>query len=133
MSTKHESKTQPGLFFWAERNRMPRSTVVSWCVMGQAEGGPATEAHDDWFANEKDANEIARELAGEKGVMTPTENSTSAAKTPSKQELFRQCMHRAMAEAVVMATEGQITDVECRALHQTYIRRLARAAKGGAS
>ena len=55
---RFESKSQAGLFFWAE-------PVDSSCfhVVAQATGYPASEAHDDWFANEKDAVEVARLLA----------------------------------------------------------------------
>lgn len=61
---KYQSKTQPGLFFWAERNPTVRgSTVESWSVVSQVGGYPATEAHDDWFANFADADEIAQKLA----------------------------------------------------------------------
>jgi hypothetical protein len=58
--TKHESANEPGLYFWAERNPGP---VESYCVMAKARRGPATEAHDDWLAHFKDADEIAQGMA----------------------------------------------------------------------
>ena len=60
---KYESREQPGLFFWAEANGDGAGAVESYCVVSQVTGYPATEAHDDWFANFKDADEIARMLA----------------------------------------------------------------------
>lgn len=62
--TFYPSTIQPGLRYWAERNDPPRGIgPVSWVVMGQSEGGPATEACDDWMANREDAEDIARGLA----------------------------------------------------------------------
>jgi hypothetical protein len=60
MPTRYEARNQKGLFFWAERvpGKVPCFNVVS-----QADGFPATEAHDDWFANLADADAMARELA----------------------------------------------------------------------
>lgn len=55
---KYESTTEPGLFYWAQSGGADHFYVVA-----QAEGGPATEAWDDWFANFKDADEIAQMLA----------------------------------------------------------------------
>lgn len=69
MSEKFESKTQPGLFFWAEPvdpdllGRLDANPGC-WHVVSQVEGYPASEASDDWFRDEKDATAIARELAG---------------------------------------------------------------------
>lgn len=66
---KHESTTERGVFFWAEPNQIRGGangrpgSVESWCLLSQAPGGQATEAFDDWFANEKDADEIAQQLA----------------------------------------------------------------------
>jgi hypothetical protein len=60
--TKHESTTQPGLFYWAVPGR--RSPGVSFFAV--VSGGPGletVEAWDDWFANESDADEIAQKLA----------------------------------------------------------------------
>lgn len=65
---KHESKEQPGLFFWAEYNAPARGDGSgSWMVVSQAtvDGReyPATEAFDDWFGHFSDADAIARKLA----------------------------------------------------------------------
>jgi hypothetical protein len=62
---KHESKSQPGLFFWAEANGGGAGADESYAVVSQMTGFPATEAHDDWFYHFKDANEIAKQLANE--------------------------------------------------------------------
>lgn len=58
--TKYEAAAQPGLFFWAERVGGP---IQFWAVVSQADGYPASEAHDDWFANQEDADRIAQEFA----------------------------------------------------------------------
>lgn len=64
--TKYESKTQPGLFYWAEPNGGGGAGAVeSFGVVAQMTGFPPTEACDDWFANEADADAMARELAGQ--------------------------------------------------------------------
>ncbi len=60
---KHESTTQKGLFFWAERVAPALSRIESYCVMAQAKDGPASEAFGDWFAKFSDADEIAAKLA----------------------------------------------------------------------
>jgi hypothetical protein len=57
---KHESVKQRGLFFWAEP---VGDESGSWMVVSQAEGYPGTEAWDDWFAYQKDADDIAQMLA----------------------------------------------------------------------
>lgn len=60
---KYEATFQKGLFYWAE----PIDGGKCWHVVGQMTGYPGTEAHDDWFAHKKDADEIARQMAaGEK-------------------------------------------------------------------
>lgn len=62
--TKHESATQPGLFYWAERNPKLRAhDAETYSVVAQASGFPATEAHDDWFHRAEDADAIARAMA----------------------------------------------------------------------
>lgn len=58
--TQHQSAREPGVWYWAEKNPGP---VESWSVIVQAQGGPATEACDDWLATFKDADEIARMMA----------------------------------------------------------------------
>lgn len=63
MTKRYEAKNQRGLFFWAEPNGGGAGAVESYGVVSQAKGFPATEAHDDWFAYLKDADEIARQLA----------------------------------------------------------------------
>jgi hypothetical protein len=59
------SVKQPDLIFYAEPVELHerRGFVPSWGVTSKVEGFPATEAFDDWFAHEKDAEEIARKLA----------------------------------------------------------------------
>lgn len=57
---KHESTTQPGVFFWAEQDPGPGK---SYGVVAQAKGGPKHQAHDDSFPNLKDADDIAQMLA----------------------------------------------------------------------
>ena len=59
---KHESATQPGLYFFAERFELRPGPSV-WVVMSQAKGFPATEAFDDWLFHFKDADDIAHKLA----------------------------------------------------------------------
>lgn len=59
---RHESTTQKGLFFWADSIEI-RGQRTCFHVVAQAEGYEGTEAHDDWFANWKDADEIAQMLA----------------------------------------------------------------------
>lgn len=61
---RYESKTEPGLFFWAELNHAPHgATVESFVVVSQMKGFPATDAHYDYFANFADADQIASRLA----------------------------------------------------------------------
>jgi hypothetical protein len=56
---KHESVSEPGLYFWAE------SVDNAWMVVMEHKDHPCkgTEAHDDWFAHFKDADEVAQQLA----------------------------------------------------------------------
>ncbi len=58
--SKYESTKQKGLFYWAEKIELDERL---WGVVSQVEGYPATEAHDDWFAHQKDADECAQLLA----------------------------------------------------------------------
>jgi len=61
---KHESTTQKGLFFWAEKvNSEYDNLPICYMVVSQVEGFPASEAWDDWFACKSDADEISRKLA----------------------------------------------------------------------
>ena len=66
---RYESKAQPGLRFWAEPNGGGAGAVESYGIVSQADGYPATEAWDDWFANFGDADRIAREMA--EGTFVP--------------------------------------------------------------
>lgn len=58
---RYESTEQPGLYFWAEP--VLNGTLNCFAVIGQADGFPASEAHDDWFGQESDADVIAQKLA----------------------------------------------------------------------
>lgn len=63
--TRFESTTQPGLFYWVETTD-PMGMFggpPSYMVVAQAEGFPASEAHDDWFGRECDALAVAELLA----------------------------------------------------------------------
>ena len=60
---RHESTTQPGLYYWAEPNGGGAGAVESYAVIAQAKGAQPVEAFDDWLANWEDANEIAAKLA----------------------------------------------------------------------
>lgn len=60
--TKHVAKGRPDLKFWAKQDNAP-GFPSSFAVISQADGFPATEAHDDYFANFEDADEVAKELA----------------------------------------------------------------------
>ncbi len=60
IAKKHESKSQPGLFIWAEQDG-----PSTWIVFQQVKGFPATEACDDWFGNFNDADAVAKQLANE--------------------------------------------------------------------
>ena len=62
---KHESKSQPGLFFWAESNGGGAGADESYAVVSGGPGLETAEAHDDWFCHFKDADEIAQQLANE--------------------------------------------------------------------
>lgn len=55
--TKYQARNQPGLFFWVE------PVDFAFMVVCQADGFPATEAFDDWFSNQSDAEAMAKELA----------------------------------------------------------------------
>lgn len=62
---KHASVKQSGLYFWAETTD-PQGLFggpPSFMVVSQAEGFPATEAWDDWFAKWDDADKMAQRLA----------------------------------------------------------------------
>ena len=61
-AVRFESASQPGLFFWAERESMKNGTDY-FVIYAQAEGGEKTEAFDDWLCDEGEAQNIARQLA----------------------------------------------------------------------
>ncbi len=71
--TKYTSVADYGVKFWAEPQSV-RGGPTHWVVMAQYEGNaltgdaPMTEASDDWFANEADAQAVARELAEGKDI-----------------------------------------------------------------
>ena len=61
--TQYQAKSRPDLKFWPEK--IVQGLNVSWMVVSAVDGASATEAHDDWFANYKDADEVAKQLASE--------------------------------------------------------------------
>ena len=61
--TKHQSKSDPNLFFWAEPNTLNANTHHFFIVVAQSAGFPASEAHYDWLANREDTDRIARQMA----------------------------------------------------------------------
>lgn len=64
---KYKSTTEPDVYFWAEEIHVLQDSPRAWHVVAQRTGYPGTEAHDDWFGKEADAQEVARKLAnGEK-------------------------------------------------------------------
>lgn len=60
---RYPAKSRSDLKFWPEK--VVQGLNVSWMVVAAVDGAPATEAHDDWFANYKDADEVAKQLASE--------------------------------------------------------------------
>ncbi len=81
----YESKAQPGLFYWAELRTFvsgPNATGGHWWVVSQVDGYPATEAHDDWFANQVDADAVAKALANGEDV-----GADAAVRTPEPVKL----------------------------------------------
>ena len=63
MTTKYESRKQPGLYYWAEGQTI--DGVTTYSVVAQANGYPASEAHDDWFVDFATADAVAKQLANE--------------------------------------------------------------------
>ncbi len=55
---KFQSTIQPDLYYWSEH-----ATPDSFMAVSQVDGYQGTEAHDDWFRYERDANDIALALA----------------------------------------------------------------------
>ena len=55
----YESTTQPGLYYWAE----PVNDGQAWHVVSQIGTFPASEAHEDWFIAQSEADKLARDLA----------------------------------------------------------------------
>lgn len=61
---RFESVSEPGVFFWAQRQEPTRGVgPVCWIVVSGGAGVQTTEAHDDWLCSESDALEIAAMLA----------------------------------------------------------------------
>lgn len=58
---KYTSTTEPDVYFWAEK--IPNCEPEAWHVVVQRTGFPATEAHDDWFGKQADAQAVASILA----------------------------------------------------------------------
>ena len=54
-------KNREGVSFWAEPVGI--GTVPAYHVVSQADGYPATESYDDWFANLCDADQCAKDLS----------------------------------------------------------------------
>jgi hypothetical protein len=61
---RYTSKSNSKLTFFVEPVT-DNGSSVSYVVVSQMAGYAATEAHDDWFANKQDAEEIAQQLANE--------------------------------------------------------------------
>jgi|688.fasta_scaffold36656_9 hypothetical protein len=57
---RYKSKSNPKLEFFVEK-----TFQNSYMIVSQVKGYEATEAHADWFANKKDAEEIAQQMADE--------------------------------------------------------------------
>lgn len=55
---KFQSTAQPDLYFWSEL-----ASENCFMAVSQVDGYDGTEAHDDWFRYERDANHIALCLA----------------------------------------------------------------------
>lgn len=59
---RYQSKSNSNLFFWVECVTDPQEIFM---VVSAVKGHNPTEAHDDWFFNKQDAEEIAQQLANE--------------------------------------------------------------------
>lgn len=59
--TKYQCVKQPDAYYWAEPNVLDNGNT--YCVVFQADGYPATEGFDDWFADYEVADDIAYRLA----------------------------------------------------------------------
>ena len=57
---RYISKSNPKLEFFVEQ-----TFQNSYMIVSQVKGYDATEAHDDWFKYQEDAEEIAQQLANE--------------------------------------------------------------------
>ena len=57
---RYQSKSNPNLFFWVECVTDPQEIFM---VVSAVKGYNPTEAHDDWFFNKQDAEEIAQQMA----------------------------------------------------------------------
>lgn len=72
---RYQSKSNPDLYFWVECVTDPEINLgqsKKWkmlreifTVVSAANGYNPTEAHDDWFFNKQDAEEIAQQLSNE--------------------------------------------------------------------
>lgn len=71
---KYESISQPGAYYWAEKTIDKLND--HWAVISKVEGYPATEAWDDWFMREEDADDIARRLANDEDLWAETQSVT---------------------------------------------------------
>lgn len=65
---RYISKSNPNLKFWVEPNSQyfPANSeriVTVYMVVSQVTGYETTEAHDDWFKYQEDAEEIAQQMA----------------------------------------------------------------------
>jgi hypothetical protein len=78
---KHRAANDPELSFWAERG------IVGWIVVGQVDGFAATEAHDDAFARQRDADGVAKILAASAPAPDATVLSARATQQRSKNDL----------------------------------------------
>ncbi len=57
---RYQSKSNHNLYFWVECVTDPQEIFM---VMQGVKGFNPTEACDDWFGNQKDAEEVAADLA----------------------------------------------------------------------
>lgn len=65
---RYQSKSNPNLKFWVEPNSFyfPANSeriVTVYMVVSQVKGYDATAAHSDWFKYQKDAENMAQQMA----------------------------------------------------------------------
>lgn len=58
--TRYQSKADPDVVYYVE---LAPGSPHFFVVVYEKKGFPGTEAHDDWFANFKDATETAKQMA----------------------------------------------------------------------